>query len=719
MRISNLASFPLTTRHFGPFARGLRVQRLVHLGTIGVLLLGQSDSGSANSSANSMINGYWPATSTEHWQCTRCPEVHSRTAEIHTGVAYRSGVSHRALRETGVDQEGAFVHLGGNAHIQQDNGRYLTLDAAHWGTDRRNLQVRGGQWGHYRLSLDSQPIPGGIAEPIHTVFTPSPAGELTVPEGWVRSNDTGTMISLESALREQGVPLRQDRMAVRADFYRNPSWDYSVEYQRIQEDGFRILGGSFLTYASLLPVPLDSTTHSVDAHIRYHFRNGHGTLGYHGSHFNNNREAIFWANPFSFGPEQGFLATEPDNRFQQLSLSGQWNPHSRVGTHGRLTLGRMEQDALFLSSPFLNDTASLPRSSLEGEVITLTARARGQFRATPRLTLTADAWYSEKDNRTPRAAFEQPGIDGLPGTIRSNRPHSHQQQGSHVLGEFRLLPSTRISSGWQREWIERDLQAVEQTEINTGWGEIRIVSGADATLRLRYLREQQTPLDAYSVPQDADWVEHPLLRQYPLTERHREQLRAHVSFPAGKSTRIGFTAEQARDDYPATGLGLRKARDTAYLIDLTTQTGNKGTLTLFAGQQVIAADLLGDYWRAQQRDRLQTLGLTIELQDVVIEKLGLGIELTHTRSRARTLLPDALLPLPDVRTDTDGIRMFARYHMSDRLAVRLDYWLEHTVARDFTLDAVTPDTIPQVLTLGRESPHSTVQTLGIRLIYRI
>jgi MtrB/PioB family decaheme-associated outer membrane protein len=671
---------------------------------------------------------YWPQADTEGWECSQCPDISGTEGDVTVGVGYVSEESAFFGRYTGLDDDGLYFLGGVRANYRSEDEKYLDLEASNLGLDSRSLALRGGERGRYRAHLNYDQIPGFVAENARTVFRGVGSTQLTLPADWERANATGDMGRLNDSLTDVSLDTRRDRLGVGVEFWRGRAWDYGIDYRRTEQDGFKIQGASFLTTASLLPVEVDRVTDQIDARIAYREQNWHAAASYHVSLFNNKADTVTWDNPFALGGEQGRMAQEPDNRFHQVTLSGGWRPTSRLNTSGRLAIGRMEQDDTFLA-PTINPNLvapGLPRSDLDGRVNTLTGNLRAVYAAGSRLTVTGEGFYDDRDNQTARDTFVQVGTDSFIGPARINRPYSYERLGGRLIADFRASDKVRLSAGGRAEQVERTFQEVDKTETTAGWGEIRSTPSDRVDLTVRLTRETRRLDDDYTPLPDVIPEENPLLRKFHLASRDRDQVRADLSYMVSDRVSLGLSGDYAKDDYDRSRVGLIDARDIAYTVDISAAPRDNLTVSAFYGRERIESTLASSAafgfpdWTGDQRDTIESFGLTLEARDLGREGFDAGIDYGYSSGKGRITMRTGapVEPLPDLESRLNTVKLYGRYRVNERLSVRVDYLYERYRSKDFALDDIAPDTIPSVLTLGEESPNYSAHFIGTSLNYR-
>jgi opacity protein-like surface antigen len=152
----------------------------------------------------------------------------------------------------------------------------------------------------------------------------------------------------------------------------------------------------------------------------------------------------------------------------------------------------------------------------------------------------------------------------------------------------------------------------------------------------------------------------------------------------------------------------------------------KTSLTLFANHEMIKSSQGGSQavltiqdWSARNRDTTDTAGLGVKYR--ANAKLDIGADYSASRSTGRISVRDFSLaqadqPFPDLTTKLDTVKIYGTYRLKPAVALHAAYWYERYNSTDWTLDGITPFTIPNVITLGQLSPsyHVNVVTLSVR-----
>lgn len=671
------------------------------------------------------------ALDTSRWRCRLCPFESGWSGSVTAGAGYVSDDSFEFGDYTGLEEQGVYPILGGEVRYRGEDAGYLELSADNLGLESRSARIEGGRQGSYRLYLEYDNLPHYIADDAETVYRGSGSSNLTLPGGWTRGDTTADMTALDGSLHGEDIEQERETIGLGAGVKQGDNWRYNLDYRRFTQEGNRVQGGNFLLRSSLLVMPVDYVTEEMDASVGYVTDRWQLELAYHGSFFTNNDESVTWDNAFASvtsGDDRGRMSTPPDNSFNQLLLSGAWRPDNDwLSTSARVAYGRMEQNEDYLPST-INPTISspaLPRDSLDGRVDTLTANARARAVPWRPLSITGEVYYDERDNRTPRDEYVQVMTDQYVADTRSNRPYSFEKTGASLDADYRVLPRLTLSAGAGREDYERTYQEVERTRTDKYSAGLRTGPWADVQLRLRQTREDREGTDDYETL-DLMPAENPRLRKYHLADRVRDVTSANISWSPSAWANVGLSADYAEDDYDDSDIGLTGATDVSYGLDVSLVPAEDMTAYGFVAHQRIDSDIdgrdnvTGAPWSAQLTDVIRSVGIGGEIRDFLRDGLDLGLDLTYTRSRGETDMDKRGVapPFPDLESDLRSIGLFTNYRVSETTSLRLDYRYEKYRTKDFYYDDVAPDTISNVLTLGRESPDYDVHVIGLSARYR-
>lgn len=674
---------------------------------------------------------------TSGWKCQFCPFESGYQANVEVGGSYVSEDAAKFGNATGYDEQGAYVNVDGEGDYVSDGYR-LSWYAEDLGLDSRVLEIDGGRQGKYGFHLGYSELPQRVFDTTSTVFAASGPHTLSLPGSWVPAAQTSDMTALSSSLTSQNIESDRQIFEFGANYLPSSRFGLFVDYRRQERDGVDILGGSTFTQASLLPRPLDYTTDEVDLGVRYVADRGTVTLAYYGSFFQNKAIDLVWDNPFSFDPatslpgeDQGRLGQEPDNNFQQVTLSGNY----RAATLNTViafsaALGRGEQDDSLLPYTINPNIAAtpLPQSTLDAEVDTMNLAFTIVSKPFPKARVKLAIRHDERDNKTSQSQWSRVITDTFPTSANElNIPYSFERLRLNLSADYRLFDTVRLSAGYDRTEFDRDFQEVAEQTEDSGWGRVRWRPNASIEINARGGASERD-IDRYDDVLAASLGQNPLMRKYHLAYRYREfgELTVSASLPE-RPVSLTFNALYASDDYTRSQIGLIEGEELRFAADLSWSISDTASMYLNAGYESIESQQAGSEqfstpdWRATNADDFYTAGVGFRVSKIA-DKIDLQFDYVRSEGTSEIDVNSAsggLSTFPDLESTLDSLRVRLSYRVSERLELALRLRYESFEAEDWALQGVAPDTLPTILTLGAEPYDYEVWLAGIGFRYLI
>jgi MtrB/PioB family decaheme-associated outer membrane protein len=666
---------------------------------------------------------------TSGWQCQFCPFPKEYQAEVEVGATAVSGDTFRIGNGSGYDESGTYADLGGEGHYTND-GYQLNWFAEDLGLASRVFEIDGGHQGKFGFYLGYKELPYRRFDSTSTVFTPASGGTLALPSAWVPASLTTGFTALNTSLQPRNI--ESDRQSVKAggNFQAWSDFSVFVDYQHQQRDGVDIVSGANFVQSSLLPRMFDFETDLVDIGVAYSKGPLNLSLGWFGSFFKNNAASLTWDNPFTPfpGAEQGRLAQEPDNEFQQLSLSGSYLLDAMNSVIAfSVAMGQGEQTEELL--PYtINPTivaGNLPRSSLDGKVDTTNYAITVTSKPFPKARVNLAYRFDERDNQTAQSLWTGVVVDSFQSVESElNTPYSFQRGKLSVSGDYKLFDDVRVSAGYDRTDLERDFQEVADQTEDSGWGRVRWqpLNWLDVTAKGGASRRE---IDRYDTAIATSFGQNPLLRKYNLAHRYREFGELMIALtPAEHPYSIGLSALIADDSYSKSELGLTASKSTHISADLNYTLSERASVYLLGGYELIDASQSGSAsfttadWQADNEDRFNHYGAGIQFREL---RENLDLTFDYLRSDGTTsitmLQSGSGSAFPDLESELESLRLNLNYRKSERLGIDFSLRYESFATRDWALDGVEPDTIATVLTLGAEPYDEEVWVFGASVRY--
>jgi len=667
---------------------------------------------------------------TSHWLCSLCIYPLGWFGTLDFGPGYVSDSSLKFGDYRGLEDDGPFLSLDGDAHYRGRDGRYFDLFVRNLAIDSRQFKMRGGHQGRYELRLGYSEIPKYRGFGAQTPFLGVGSGKLSLPGDWVKSTQTSGMTALDQSLAD--TPLKTTRKTLDAGLTLKfaSKWSYRLDFEHQEKDGARPFGaGLFLSDAAHLPAPVDFTTNQFDMGLQYAGERSNLSIGFMGSSFENGSSTLTWENPFLSGPETDVFRANlaPDNEYYQFNLTGVFAATPKLRFSGRAAIGRMQQNDPFLpysSNPLFSDL-SLPRSSLDGKIDTGTLNLAGKMtaRLARKLDLTARIKLDERDNKTAVDGWTPVLTDLVLAAERPNRPYSFERQKYEMELRWRAPHGVRLMGGIRYESIERSLQNVEETEERIYWGEATFSPWVVAQFRLK-IESSERDASPYRFLDDGGPLENPLMRKFHLADRDRDRVIIELDLSPAQGLGVSLSYFSAEDQYSASVVGLRESEEQSLSLDLNYAINPHMSIYLFATQDDIDSEMssisgdTGLAWNAMTNDSVTTVG--VGFTGKINEKVSIGFDWlsSDAKGKVRTDSGQGEAPFPTLKSDLRNARVRVSYVVNDRWAMK--FYAEHEKfdSEDWFVDGLGPDGLLSVLTLGTVSPDDSVTVLRVLASYQ-
>lgn len=671
-----------------------------------------------------------PAAEPAIYKCRQCVKYTGWRGTIDFGAAYINNDSYRFGDYRGLEKEGLYAAVDGDAHYRNLQGSYFDLYARDLGYESREIDIRGGNQGFYELRFGWQEIPRWLGYGTQTPFLGVGSDVLTLPDDWVKANTTSGMTALQGSL--VGEPLKTKRKILDAGGTLSflPNWSFRVDYQRQKKEGIRTLGaGMYYSNASILPTPVDFTTDLFDAAISWATNRAQVELGFMSSNFDNGNSSLTWQNPFRSQPESSSFraALEPGNKFHQFSLSGAFAITPKIRISGRAATGSMKQNDPFLpytTNPKYSDL-QLPRESLDGKVDTNTYNAAGKLfaRVNNKFSFTARGKWDKRDNKTPVELYTPVVTDLLPVGSRYNLPYSYKRQQYSADVRYRLGHSMRLSGGFRQYNMDRTLQQVERTKEGTWWAQVKASPTFNTELRVKGEWGDRDISDYLELDNGVP-VDHPLMRKFNMADRDRKRVLAEFDYMPFDKFSINLAYIHAKSQYKQSVLGLQESIDESYSVNLNYAISSTINAYAFYSLDYIDADIINTTggnslpWHAVTSDRIETAG--IGLSATISEKSSLGVDYVYAGSTGKisvkTIADED--PFDPLKTSLKNFKLHFDYELSDNWGYKLYAEREQYKSRDWAIDGFGVDGINSVLSMGEQSPEYSVWYYRFQISYR-
>lgn len=663
------------------------------------------------------------------WVCATCPFEYGWSGSGSLGFTNISGGNYRFGEYSGYYDKGLYTAADGDIAFRDKDGYFLDASGGNLGLDSRWVDLKGGHQGLFDLRAQFRQTPQFLFDTGETPFLGAGGTSQTLPPNWAYGESTAQMSGLAAALRPLGISNQRRTARLGGDLTPPASnWDFVFNVGRDLQTGNAITGANFLTNTTQLAAPLEYRTNQIDASVGYTKNTWQIRGGYYGSFFSDANTSLEWTNPFAAiapGTSQGRMSLAPSNAFNQFSLTGAWQILKSTRLTASLAYGRETQNDMFIPAtinPTLN-TVPLPANSLSGLVDTGNYIFRLTSSPLRYLSLNGEYLIDRRDNHTPRNAYQQVSSDTFVASDQINVPYGFNRELAKLSAAYRLGPKIKLQLGGAEERYERTYEATLSTRTSSFWAEIRSSFGSSFEFSGKFAHAQRR-LDSYEFIADVVPANNPLLQQFDLANRNRNQWRATLSYTPIASLGLDFIVQRNDDKYEDSPIGLTADKDSSATLDVNWKPTDTGVVDAFVTHELINSDQAGSQsfsvpdWNGSNRVVVDTIGVSGKWRDVFPNvDMGADYSYSYSRELVAVVTGTAEVPYPNNTVNYAALKLWSSYRINAHCKLRFQYAYERLNTLDWAIDGVEPDTVANVLALGVNSPRYQVNVIEMRFQY--
>lgn len=505
----------------------------------------------------------------------------------------------------------------------------------------------------------------------------------------------------------------------------------------------------------MLPEPVDSNQTQIEARLSYALDKLRFSVGYYGSFFRNANNSLnptvagdlynpvgtlLPVSPGLLGYLNRPVSLAPDNQSQQVDLSGNYAFNDKTRGTFKLAYSTSEQDDGFAG------TSRTGLTSLGGKVNTSMAQLGVTSRPMPKLSLLADVRYLNKDDLTPISAYNIAGT-----TPFTNQNLSSLKTNAKVQANWQFNSDYRGTLGVDYAMIDRGvLTATSAVGGITALRETTDETGVRAELRRRLSENLSGSVALSSSKREgSNWLKDnsgPGVTESTnlsdpafvngifmptLADRKRDKIKLYADWMPSKALAFQFSAEEGTDKYTSPSLyGLHDTHMNSLGVDWTYAVSFRLQLNgyLSTGTQSLNQSRYGAALMAFD-NRSTNLGLGFTAKPNNQWDLGGGLSFVDDTSKYAQSLDasaDAYTVaslaasggLPDIVFRQTSLKLFGKYAIDKKSAVRFDFVHQQSSYNDWTwaYNGV-PYTYSDGTTLKQQTDQ-TVDFLGVTYIYQ-
>ncbi len=600
------------------------------------------------------------------WQCKGCQTPELLSGELSVGVGFSQIDDIHAANALGQQDTGAVTALNGWLNINQEGWRIAST--AH------NLGMRNGDAG-LSISKDNLKLYANYEQRNYLKSDKATTA-------YYFSDDQLTSGAVYSPV----LGVERNRVTLGADA--QTEWlglDLSgdVAFHSEEKQGHKRV--SVTTRRPLnLAQPIDSRTDELLASSSLSGSNWLTTLAYAGSFYNNHVQEVYHD---TFG---SLLAPDPDNEAHQVTLSGNIRGQQSV-FDASVAAGRIIQDDALVNAQIS------PIQNWDGQLNTLDINANYLLMATDKLRLVFNGRYNERDNQSSRFEFPQLDFNAKTGLAFTNVLLDTKATKGSAKFQYRLASGYRLDAGYQFDRNERSFSDRETTDEQQLWAKLKVSQWAGWKVELKGGLSQRDG-SHYQANRLTSTETNPLLRMFYLADRDRVETELKLFHQPWSSVAVTMNLKYAKDDYDHTKIGLTDDQDYSYQLGLDYLATKHLSLYSFVSQQWIDANQSSNQWQATIHDKFVSAGGGFEYSGLLQNTLSLGGDYTFSNSRSDANVSAVTTPDDDDYQFSHSLSLYAKYRLSERSQLGINYQYERYYDTDYANVAV--DAINGLLTLG-------------------
>jgi MtrB/PioB family decaheme-associated outer membrane protein len=492
-----------------------------------------------------------------------------------------------------------------------------------------------------------------------------------------------------------------------------------VRFANEEKDGARIFGrgttggnGNF----NFLAEPINTTTQQLEATLAYASERFQLSGGYYGSLFANHYPqlnivgggaGLNGAGAGTFSP----IALPPGNEAHQLFVSGGYAFTAATRGSFKASYAKATQDKGFVSMPGNDPTLNISgRTDLGGEVDTTLIQLGLTSRLMPKLTLSANLRYEDRDDKTPVVQYISTTATG--NHDGTNEARSFTSTLAKVEAAYQLSGGFRGIAGVDYEIKERSTSAVrsvshrDETNETTVRLEVRGPLHETLSASAAYLRSDRDGSEFYFNRTFNGTNSSNLVAPIHLADRQRDRVRLGFDWAPTEALSLQFTAEQSWDEYDTRfdlGIGVNEGRASFYALDSSFTLTDEWKLNAWLSRSELAlrqrstpgaaanpatpaAGIVGNVFESEPTEVSNALGVGVKGQ--ILGNIDVGVDLQYSDDKSRHWISNLNtatdVSIPDVRYETTTVRLFGSYPVSKQAGVRVDYVHDRRVIDDWT-----------------------------------
>lgn len=616
--------------------------------------------------------------------------------------------------------------LFGAEYYRRDDvrGTSVQFDAVDLLAGNRELGLRWKRQGDWKLSADYREL---MRRETLTVNSGLVGAGTTSPVVGPLLNGPGSGADFDLKTKRTGLGVAFSKVLSR-------DWQFDASLKTEKKEGARLFGigmscpsviapgcgvstgtsaGSAIL---LLPEPIDSDHTQAEGRVSYAGEKLRLSAGYYGSFYRNANGSLDPVVPGSlYNPLgaitplsaglQGILnqpvALPPDNQAHHLDLAGSYGFTRTTQLNFKLAYSRATQNDNFAAMGLSGAPAG--RADLGGRLATKLLQVGLTARPMPKLSVSGQLRYEDRDDSTPIAAYNVEGT-----SVYTNRRLPLKRVSAKAQAHY------QFTSDW-RGTLAADIQNIDRGEFTPSSAVSGITAlrqktddtGLRAELRHRMSESLSGAISVESRRRDGShWlrdnsglgvteVSDPSapgagfsngIFSPTLADRKRDKIRLHADWQPNEKLALQFSAESGRDRFESPSVyGLRRAEMNQVNLDWTYAISARWALNGYVsrGQQQLdqarpggaiidydnTATTLGLGFTGKPMSKLEVGGMFAFIDD----RNAYNQTLDAAADAGSAALLAATGGLPDIVFRQASLKLFGKYTLDKQSAVRAEF----------------------------------------------
>lgn len=745
---------------------------------------------------------------------------------VEIGAANISKSSAKFGEYTGENKSGGYLIgnfsvRGGDAYGESNGIRRWSFTGTDLGLTSRTLSATVSDQGKWSLGFGYDELRHNLSDTYRTYLQGSKGGNaFTVPATFGTFNGNSTVVSGYTAatgasrnlnatqlalFHNENVDTTRKNASFAAGINLSPELSLQFDFNRLKQSGAKLfssgafggvngpLGGVWRAEAvGIYMNPTEYTTNNFNLALNWVGDQAHLTGGYYGSIFSNAYDRVTWEN-VQMNSAVGLCASggtctyqsttmsvAPDNKFQQLTLSGGYAFSSDTKVSGGINYGRNTQNSNFLTG--LPEIVASPQSSLNGLVVTKHADLKLTHQANRELALSVGFKHNERDNRSTSSVYQYWALNGpvVSATnnvdAATNAPYSNKKTELELAGEYRLDKSQSLRLAYNIEknsrWCNNMANGFNNCVVSPSSKEdklgikYKLKATNDVTFNAGYTYAKRkadfdhnavTPLSGLNTltPTDVNAQDYPGFVAYIYGSRKQQMLKAGVTWQATEQLALGINGRYVSDKYNESTLGVQDSRTKGINLDSTYNYGDNNSVSAYVSWQDSKRNLKSGYsavatdntahsyallvapvniWTNQLADNSNSVGINTKHGGLMRGKLELvgGLSYSVDKTGYATQLgftPVAATPcsatnlqgcgaLPDIKSTQITLRLTGAYKVDQTSQVVLGYVFQKRKTEDYYYNALQYGYTPsRNMPTYELAPNYSVNKIAATYIY--